>query len=71
MGRPIKLPEPWKTLAEKAGGVAKLAARLGVDPSVLRRWVHGRTGLTAAAKSLLDQYLRDHYTGKEPWPEKK
>ena len=41
-GRPSTLPEPWHTLAEKAGGVGELAERLGVSVRALRDWAHGK-----------------------------
>lgn len=38
MGRPTTLPEPWRSLAEKLGGVEALAEVLDCDVRTVRRW---------------------------------
>jgi len=39
IGRPITLPEPLRSLAEKAGGVGKLRDLMGGIPSTtINRW---------------------------------
>ena len=65
MGRPITMAFPLAEMAEAAGGVAKLAAILGVkSPSTIRRWSNIiyspadlppgiQARITAAAKTLL------------------
>lgn len=40
MTRPTTLPEPWRSLAERCGGVVALAARLGVDRRTIGKWAH-------------------------------
>jgi len=55
MTRKITLPEPWKSLAVKMGGVGKLADYLGVAPNTLYRWAHGKHKVPGPAKVLLAQ----------------
>ena len=38
MARPTTLPEPWRSLAEKLGGVEALADVLDCDVRTVRRW---------------------------------
>ena len=38
MPRPTALPEPWRSLAAKLGGVEALAKILEVDTRTIRRW---------------------------------
>ena len=60
MPRPIALPEPWKTLAEKLGGVGALAESLGgVDPTTLRRWARGRLP-NCSARALILAVFKKH-----------
>lgn len=40
-GRPIELPEPWLTLATRAGGAGELCEALSVSRSTLARWAAG------------------------------
>ena len=37
-GRPVELGEPWRSLAERAGSVEKLAELLGVTKMTISRW---------------------------------
>jgi hypothetical protein len=41
MSRPTTLPQPWRSLADKLGGVQALADALCCDPVTLRRWANG------------------------------
>jgi transposase len=38
VSRSTTLPSPWREMAERAGGVAALAAELGVGVSTVRSW---------------------------------
>jgi hypothetical protein len=38
LGRPITMQEPFRTLAEKAGGAVKLAMEIGTSRRSLNRW---------------------------------
>lgn len=58
MTRPILLPHPWDLLAEKAGGVAKLAEHFGVDPRTVRRWANGERKVAGPAAIILEGLLR-------------
>lgn len=40
-GRPTTLPEPWRSLAAKLGGVAELAKALGTVPRTINDWAAG------------------------------
>ena len=41
VSRSTTLPSPWREMAERAGGVAALAAELGVGVSTVRSWGAG------------------------------
>ena len=43
MSRPSTLPEPWRSLADKLGGVQALADVLLCDVRTVRRWANGET----------------------------
>ena len=49
------LPPSWKHLADSLGGVAKLSAALGVNPTTLHRWAHGRSPVSGPGAILLGQ----------------
>jgi hypothetical protein len=52
-GRPITaLPEPWRTLAARAGGATALAALMGVSYASLRGWAVGAHEMSGSAKIL-------------------
>lgn len=54
-GRPVELPEHWRMLSDKLGGVGALARELGgVDPTTVRRWAQGRRP-NRAAQALIRQ----------------
>jgi hypothetical protein len=54
-GRPLTLPEPWRTLAAKAGGAKELAALMGVSYTSLRGWAVGTQEMSGSAKILFAQ----------------
>lgn len=58
MAAPILLPEPWKTLALRMGGVARLAAALLCDPVTLRRWANGTQQPDPRARAWIAQTFR-------------
>ena len=59
MSRPILLPHPWDALAEKVGGVGKLAEdHFGVSERTLRRWAVGDTRTPGPAKVVLEGLLK-------------
>lgn len=41
MPRPSTLPEPWRSMADKLGGVQALADALHSDPRTINRWATG------------------------------
>lgn len=47
------LPEPWKTLADRLGGVAPLAEALGASLTTLHRWAHLKQVPTRTAKKAI------------------
>jgi transcriptional regulator with XRE-family HTH domain len=53
MSKPITLPEPWKSLAIRKGGVNRLADELGVTPCTVYRWAHGLRKVSGPALKLL------------------
>lgn len=60
MARPITLPDPFRALAEKVGGVARLAMVLGVTPRTIHRWATGARALDGPARILVSSLLKKH-----------
>jgi hypothetical protein len=60
MSRRTVLPGPWAALADAFGGVAALAAALGVAPVTLWRWGRGAAvpGPAALAVAALARKMR-------------
>jgi hypothetical protein len=54
-GRPLKLPEPWRTLVVKAGGTGAFAALLGVSYQTVHAWATGRQEMSGPARILFAQ----------------
>jgi len=54
MSRPTTLPEPWRSLAEKLGGVQALADRLGITTRTINRWANGQMGMSGTARKLFE-----------------
>ena len=68
MPRPTTLPEPWRSLAARLGGVGALAAALGTARSTLDHWARGdRTPGGTAQTAIAALFAR---YGLEPpcWP---
>jgi len=66
-GRPSTLPEPWRTLAARAGGVEKLARRFDVDPRVVRYWAHGQSNMAGPSKTLLKMLIVEYGLEDAAW----
>ena len=58
MPRPTTLPEPWRSLAEKLGGVQSLAEALHSDTSAVRRWATGGRTPGGPAQALIAALFR-------------
>jgi transcriptional regulator with XRE-family HTH domain len=72
MSKPITLPEPWKSLAIRKGGVNRLADELGVTPCAVYRWAHGLRKVSGPALKLLAKIglvllLCAPLLGSTPW----
>lgn len=59
MARPTTLPEPWRCLAAKLGGVQALADALGVTPLTIRRYASGEIKMGGAARKLFEALRRE------------
>ena len=59
MARPTTLPEPWRSMAAKLGGVQALADALGVTPLTIRRYASGEIKMGGAARKLFDALRRE------------
>jgi hypothetical protein len=57
MGRPNQLPEPFRTLAARHGGVGELARALHVTPRTIHRWVRGEREMDGPARHLLRELV--------------
>ena len=67
MPRPTTLPEPWRSLAEKLGGVQALADALHSDPSAVRRWATGDRTPGGPARALIEALFRQHQIEPPTW----
>ena len=59
MGRPTTLPEPWRSLALRLGGVQALADYFGVTPRTIGRWAAGDMRMSGPARKMFEAVLRD------------
>lgn len=64
MARPTTLREPWRSLAERLGGVGALAEALGADRRTVTRWACGDRQPSATAQIAIDALFRRE--GLEP-----
>jgi len=55
MTRRVTLPEPWRSLAEEAGGVGELAKLFRVSPKTLYNWAHGKSAVSGPAQIQLER----------------
>lgn len=60
MPRPSTLPEPWRTLAEKLGGVQALANALHSSTRTINRWANGQRIPRGPALELIRQVFAAH-----------
>ncbi len=58
MSRRSTLPSPWREMAERAGGVAALAAELGVGVSTVRSWGAGTRTPGAIVRDSVGSWAR-------------
>ena len=59
MPRPTTLPEPWRSLAAKLGGVQALADALHSDARTVRRWSIGERIPRGPARALIISTFRN------------
>ena len=60
MGRPPTLPEPWRSLALRVGGVEALAEALHSNVSTVRRWAHEERSPNGPAQALIRATFEAH-----------
>ena len=60
MGRPPTLPEPWRSLAAKLGGVEALAAALGTTRRTLDHWARGDRHPGGTARQAIRALFEAH-----------
>jgi len=61
MPRPPTLPEPWRSLALRVGGVEALAEALHSNPSTVRRWAHGERSPAGPARAMIRALFAAHH----------
>ena len=54
----LSLPEPWRGLAVRLGGVAQLARAMGTSPQTIHRWANGKMRMNGSAQILFYQLLK-------------
>ena len=60
MPRPTTLPEPWRSLALRVGGVEALAEALHSNVSTVRRWAHEERSPNGPARALIRATFEAH-----------
>ena len=60
MPRPTTLPEPWRSLAERLGGVGALAETLGATRRTLDHWARGDRTPGGTARTAIAALFRAH-----------
>ena len=60
MGRPTTIPEPWRSLAARLGGLQALASALHSDPRTVTRWAAGDREPRGPALALIRALFRQH-----------
>jgi hypothetical protein len=69
MPAPTKLPQPWRSLADKLGGVQALADALGTSPRTIRKWAHQERSPGKTAQIAIDDvFKRNHIKPPEVTP---
>jgi DNA-binding transcriptional regulator YdaS (Cro superfamily) len=57
MPRPTTLPEPWRSLALRLGGVQALADALHASARSVHHWAHGTRKPSRQAQAMIDQAM--------------
>ena len=60
MARPSTLPEPWRALASRLGGVQSLADALHSSPRSVRQWAHGQRKPQGPARAAIGALFAAH-----------
>lgn len=60
MPRPSTLPEPWRTLAVRLGGVQALADALHSSPRTVHQWAHGQRRPQGPARAAIQALFAAH-----------
>ena len=60
MTRPTTLPEPWRTLAARLGGVQALADALHSSTRAVRQWAHGQRRPQGPARAAIEALFAAH-----------
>jgi transcriptional regulator with XRE-family HTH domain len=66
--RPTTLPEPWRSLAAKLGGVQALAEALGTSRRTLDHWARGDRTPGGTAQVAISALFRAHHLEPPCWP---
>jgi hypothetical protein len=53
MPKPTTLPEPWRELAKRLGGVAIMAEAMGTVPRTVNHWANGTRKPGGSAQKLI------------------
>jgi transposase-like protein len=61
IGRPTIIPEPWRSLASKAGGVDELAKQFGVSQRTVYYWI--KSGVKKAGSIKVYSRLMEELEG--------
>jgi transposase-like protein len=57
---PLAIGGPWRALAEHAGSVTALAARLGVHRTTLHRWIAGDITPAPIVRAAVNAWAQRH-----------
>ena len=68
MPRPTTLPDPWRSLAEKLGGVGALASALGATRRTLDHWARGDRTPGGTAQKAIAALFAAHKLEPPCWP---
>ena len=68
MARPSTLPEPWRTLAARLGGVQALADALHSSTRAVRQWAHIQRIPQGPARAAIAALFAAHGMQPPSWP---
>ena len=68
MPRPTTLPEPWRTLAVRLGGVQALADALHSSPRTIRQWAHAQRRPQGPAQAAIAALFAAQGIPAPSWP---